>query len=407
MLTLTPSELLLLALLIIFALPYALWRIFRTDYFAPLVVVQIGLGVLLGPGVMGQFFPQLYQTIFTANTITGLNAMAMWSVMIFVCLAGMELDLKLAWTSRRESLLTAGLALLAPFLLGALSGFILLGWHADYWLGSHAHAWQFVLGLGMACAVTALPILVLFLAKLGLLKQAFGQRILRYASIDDLAIWAVLALILMDFNRLLWQLGFLLGFLAAAKALRAWIPRLPANDRWPVLLIFLLLAALLSDACGLHFMIGAFLAGVIMDADWFEEGQIDAIRHYVLLLLMPVFFLSTGLRTQFEWQGMSVWWIFAASLMLLVASIAGKYAGVWLAGRLLGWSKQEVWVIAWLLQTKALIMIIFASVLLDRAIISQAMFTALLLMALMSTMLTIPMVRTRRGFDPNRLSQVS
>ena len=113
------------------------------------------------------------------------------------------------------------------------------------------------------------------------------------------------------------------------------------------------------------------------------------LRHHVLLVMMPVFFLSTGLRTNWAVGGEAV---FVAAALLLVASVSGKLAGIHLAGKILKWPAGEASVIGWLLQTKALIMIIFANVLLDKQIITNEAFTALLLMAVASTMLTIPVV---------------
>jgi Kef-type K+ transport system membrane component KefB len=139
-------------------------------------------------------------------------------------------------------------------------------------------------------------------------------------------------------------------------------------------------------------MVGAFLAGVVMDAEWFEEAERDALRHHVLLVLMPIYFLSSGLRTRWGVEGGLV---FAAAGLLLVAAVSGKLLGVQAAGRLLRWGPGEASIIGWLLQTKALIMIIFANVLLDKQIISGETFTALLLMAVASTVLTVPMVSSR------------
>jgi Kef-type K+ transport system membrane component KefB len=136
-------------------------------------------------------------------------------------------------------------------------------------------------------------------------------------------------------------------------------------------------------------MVGAFLAGAIMDGHWFDQKQMDALRHHVLLVVMPVFFLSTGLRTNWAIGGSTV---FIAAAGLLLASVAGKLIGIHVAGRLLRWTKGEASLIGWLLQTKALIMIIFANVLLDKRIITNETFTALLLMAVGSTMLTVPVV---------------
>ena len=377
----------LVAMGIIFTVPYAIWRFARTDYYAPLVVVQIITGILLGPGILGKVFPEHHAYVFNAPVVQSLTGIAWWSVMLFVWIAGIELDLKKAWENRRESLVTAGLALTAPLLLGAIVG---LGMAMQTgWMGPAARNWQFMLGVGMACAVTALPILMLFMEKLALLREPIGQRILRYASLDDIAIWAVLALILMDWQRVGMQGTFLLAFGIASYGVRRLMVRIPATDRWYLGLIWLTVSALGAEWCGLHFMVGAFLSGVVLDSDWFDQQQMDLLRHHVLLILMPVFFLSTGLKTDWSVGGEKV---FIAAAVLLIASVGGKLLGVHIAGRILNWRPGEASIIGWLLQTKALIMIIFANILMDAQLIASETFTALLLMAVVSTMLTVPMV---------------
>jgi len=384
------TEIFLLAMLLIFVAPYLLWRLGRTDYFAPLFIVQIIMGILLGPGVMGAVFPEYHKFVFNPDVVKTLNGIAQWGVMLFVMLAGIELDLKKVWQFRRESTTTAGLSLGVPLLFGCAAAFVLVAYPG--WMGPKAATWQFMLGTGMACAVTALPVLVLLMEKLDILRQPMGQRILRYASLDDVAIWGVLALIMLDWERVGRQLGFLLAFALLTFVFRRLMTRLPASDRWYVALIWLIACAFGADWAGLHFMVGAFLAGVVMDADWFEQDKLDGLFKSVLLVLMPVFFLSTGLRTKWDMGGYSVF--FVAGL-LLVASVGGKLAGAHLAGRMLKWKEGEATIIGWLLQTKGLIEIIFANILLDKGIITSETFTALLLMAVGSTMLTIPVVYPR------------
>lgn len=383
----TTTELFLVAMVLIFSVPYAIWRLARTDYFAPLVVVQIVTGILLGPGVLGAVFPDYYATVFTKDVITALNGIAWWAVMLFVMIAGIELDIRKAWQDRRASGITAGLALGVPLAFGCAVAVGLLRF--DGWVGPKGLDWQFVVGIGMACAVTALPILILLMEKLDILRTAMGQRLLRYASLDDVAIWGVLALVLMDWERIGRQVAFLLAFGVACVLFRRFMRWLPERDRWYVALVWLAACALGADWAGLHFMVGAFLAGVVMDADWFDQDAMDKLRHNVLLVVMPVFFLSTGLRTAWTMGGGAV---FLAAGVLLVAAVAGKLVGVHMAGRILKWKPGEASLVGWLLQTKALIMIIFVNILLDKQIITNAMFTALLLMAVASTMLTIPMV---------------
>jgi len=381
------TEVFLIAMLMIFAIPYLIWRLGRTEYYAPLVVVQIVTGIVLGPGVLGAAFPDYYRFVFAPPVILALNGIAWWAVMVFVWIAGIELDLRKAWEHRFESGVTAGLALGVPLLFGAIAAIGMLS--SPGWIGAKALGWQFVTGIGMACAVTALPILILLMEKIEILRQPIGQRILRYASVDDIAIWGVLALILMDWERVGKQLGFLLAFAAVGSAFRWLMRRIPQRDRWYAGLIWLAACGFGADWSGLHYMVGAFLAGAIMDSEWFDQRQMDGLRHNVLLVVMPVFFLSTGLRTNWSAGGAAV---FIAAAVLLIASVTGKLIGAHLAGRILRWQPGEASLIGWLLQTKALIMIIFANVLLDKAIITNATFTALLLMAVGSTMLTVPVV---------------
>jgi Kef-type K+ transport system membrane component KefB len=380
------SEIYLIAMGMIFLIPYVIWRVGRTEYYAPLVVVQIITGILLGPGVIGAVYPHYYAFVFNPAVVQSLNGIAWWAVMSFVWIAGIELDLGGVWTHRRESGITAGLALGMPLLLGCAAAIGLSRFGG--FIGPTAASWQFVLGIGMACAVTALPILVLFLEKLQILRQPIGQRILRYASLDDVAIWGVLALILMDWHRIGRQLSFLASFAIAAWAFRRLMVRLPERDRWYVGLSWLALCGLGADWSGLHFMVGAFLSGAVMDSAWFDQKQMDALRHNVLLIIMPVFFLSTGLRTNWNLGGPAV---FLAAGVLLITSVGGKLIGTRLAGAVLRWRAGESSLVGWLLQTKALIMIIFVNVLLDKGIITSSAFTALLLMAVGSTMLTVPM----------------
>ena len=348
----TTTELFLLAMILIFSVPYLVWRLGRTDYWAPLVVVQIVGGILLGPGVLGRVFPDYYAFVFRPEVIAPLNGIAWWGVMIFVWLAGIELDLREAWAKRGETGVTAGLALGVPLLFGSAAAWVLL--RSPGWAGPEAREWQAVLGIGMACAVTALPILIL-----------------------------------LDWERVGRQAAFLGAFAVAAWAVRRLVARVPEDDRWYIGLIWLAVAGFASDWAGLHYMVGAFLAGAVLDAGWFNRERLDFFRNAILLSVMPVFFLSTGLRTRWDLGGVAV---FGAAALLLAASVGGKLAGVHLAGRVLRWRPGEASVIGWLLQTKALIMIIFANILLDRAVITNVTFTALLLMAVASTTLTIPVV---------------
>lgn len=383
------SELFLIAMAIIFTVPFLIWRLGKTDYWAPLVVVQIVSGIVLGPGVFGAWFPDVYHFIFTPQVIGALNGLAWWAISLFVFFAGVELDLSKLKNNKVESGVTAGLALTVPLIIGSIGAWALLTYWPGEWIGPKGLPWQFILGIGMSCAVTALPILMLFLEKLNILRQPIGQRILRYASLDDIAIWGVLAIILMDWHRLGMQGLFLVVYAVLAYGIRKLLPKLQENDRIYVCLIWLAGIAFGADWAGLHFMVGAFLAGAVIDSHWFDQEKLDNLRSNVLLVMMPVFFLSTGLRTTWEMGGVI---IIAAAIFFFILQLVGKLGGIHIAGKILKWGPGEASLIGWLLQTKALIEIIFVNVLLDKAIITSQTFTVMLLKAVASTMITIPIV---------------
>jgi len=386
----TPSELLLLALAVIFIVPWVIWKALRIPRTVPLVVVQIVTGILLGPGITGVLAPEWHGALFTDQTVGSLGTLGMWGVVLFVFTAGLELDLGGAWQRRREASITAALALGMPFLIGIGAALMLLTLGGNGWIGAKGTVVQFTAGMGMACAVTALPILVLLLEQMQLLNTKLGQRVLAYASLDDVALWGLLSLVLLDWERLARQAGFLIVFPIAALLMRRLLARTAEADRWPLVMFWLAVVALAADWAGLHFMVGAFLAGLVIDAAMLGKARVEQFRGAILLALMPIFFLSTGLRTGWTMGG---WAIIGSAALLLAAAVGGKLLGTAMAGRVLGWAKGEALTVGWLLQTKALIMIVFANVLLDRAIISDAAFTALLLMAVASTVLTMPAVR--------------
>ena len=242
------TEIFLIAMCIVFTLPYLIWRLGNTDYYAPLVVVQIITGILLGPGILGHAFPEYYRFVFNPAVVQSLSGIAWWAVMLFVFIAGIELDLSQAWAHRKESSITAGLAMLMPLLLGAIAALMLVnGFLGEGWMGPKGQTWQFVMGVAMACAVTALPILILLMEKMHILRQPIGQRILRYASLDDIAIWGVLALILMDWERVGKQVFFFFAFALLSVWFRRLMQKLPESDRWYAALIWLIVCAFGAD----------------------------------------------------------------------------------------------------------------------------------------------------------------
>jgi Kef-type K+ transport system membrane component KefB len=221
---------------------------------------------------------------------------------------------------------------------------------------------------------------------------------------DDLLIWAVLAVVMMDVERLRSQLLFLLGFGVVSVFFRRFMAKMSEFDKWCFAFIWMAVVAFMAERSGLHYIVGAFMAGVVIDMRWFDQKKLDLLRHYVLLIMMPVYFLITGLRTNWAIGGVEV---FVAAGLLLLAAIVGKLLGVRIAARILKWDAGDASIIGWLLQTKSLITIVFANVLLDKNMITNDAFTALLIMSLVSTMLTIPIVSAKLAVNPQLATKMS
>lgn len=389
--TLSATEALFVSLALIYALPVLVWRITGLDRIVPVAIVQIVMGVLLGPSLVGSVWPSYYEALFPAENVALLSGFATWAVSLFLFAVGLELDLKGVWRDRVQVTTTVGLGLGVPVLFGVVVAVGLLIQGRE-WVGDAAAGWQFAVAIGLACAVTSLPILMLILEKLEILRTPFGQRVLRYASLDDIVLWAVTAVILLDWDRLGRQALVFVGLAVGAVVVRRTIVRLKGADRWYLSLVWLALVACAADWCGLHYMVGAFLAGVVLDAEALGLREVDRFREHVLLLVLPMYFLSTGLKTQWNVADVSV---LVAAAALFAAQLAGKLVGMDIAARLFRWPRRDAYLLGWLLQTKSLILLIFANILLDRDIISDRTFAALFLMAISSTLATLPAVRWR------------
>lgn len=377
----------LFVLLGIFTIPYLVWKFARTDKYAPLVVVQILAGIVFGPGVVGHFFPGFHGEVFAPDVIRMMAGASTWAVVLFVATAGIEINTKSAIEDWKETTSTALSALLTPMIF-ALPLSIYLSF-SSRWMGETAQQWQFALAVGMAMSVTALPILVILLDKMKILKHQIGERCLRYASFDDVAIWTVFALIMLEWDKIAKQSAFAVAYAGSVFVIRKLVKRAQPQDRFPIVLAWVLACALAADWSGLHYIVGGFLAGLVINEDWLGEETLANFRKYVLILIMPIFFLSTGLRT--DWEINNPTPIFLA-IILFAVQATGKIAGVRISAKINRWNKKEASIIGWLLQTKALIEIIFATIMLDKGVISGQMFTALLFMAILSTAVTTPVV---------------
>jgi Kef-type K+ transport system membrane component KefB len=355
----------------------------------PLAIVQILSWILIWPAIFWSIFPDLYHYIFTKEVLSPLQWIAWIGVISFIWLSGLEIHFIDIHKNKKDTFITAGLWFLFPLIIWALFSFLLS--HFDGWMGQKATVWQFVLVWWLAVSVTALPILALFLEKYGILRKELWQRIMRYAAFDDIFIWTLLSIILLQWNKIILQVLFFIGLFICTQVMYFVLWKMQnKQEKLVVWLLWMLFISFFADYSGLHFIVWAFLAWVVLPISHFWEENIDSLRKFVLLLLMPVFFLLTGIKTNWELWGI---WILVVWIIFSLIAIWGRILWIFAASKLLKWKTNDTSLIWWFLQTKGLIEVIFISILLERQIISSATFTALLIMAIISTCLTQPMTR--------------
>jgi Kef-type K+ transport system membrane component KefB len=389
----SPATLLLVQATILITGPWALWKLAGFSRIAPLAVLQILVGVLLGPSVLGAIAPLWQQALFPPESVPRIGAVAQIAVVFFSFVTGLHLDLRAIRGSGRLGPVAAG-----AFLLPALAGMALAPPLAAAWPGAVGPATGplgFALALGLLMTVTALPVLAALLKEMGLLASAFGQRAIALAAINDAAMWLCVAAILLLFagggegTDVALLPVYLLLVLAVAWALR----RFGREERRASLMVvvcgFAPFSAAFAEHVGLGYVIGAFLAGMAVPQR-FRAALVEQLEWPCLFLLMPFFFMATGLRIRTDL--LSAETLSLTALVTLVA-VVSKVAGAALAARLSGESWRAGAAIGTALQTKGLMEVLVVTILTDRGVIGEVLFAPLVLMALVCTTITAPLLR--------------
>ncbi|QHL90787.1 cation:proton antiporter [Sphingomonas changnyeongensis] len=386
------AQLLVQAALLI-AGPWLLWRLFGLARIVPLAVLQIVTGVLLGPAILGRIAPGVQAAIFPPGSAAAIGTVAQIGVVLYAFATGMHLDSLVLRRSRGLALIAAG-----SFLVPLAAGFALAVPLARVWPETLPPGTPFGLyaaALALLLSVTALPVLAALLDELGLIGTGFGQRALGLAAITDAGMWLCVAAILLvaggaaTVGSILWLPAYGLLLWAAGRGL-AWLAG-RGDMAAPLILAaaFAALSAALADMIGLGAVIGAFAAGMIVPARL--RADIRArIEWPALFLLMPFFFMATGLRITADLLSPA---LVALVLLLTGAAVIAKVAGVALAARIAGLTQREGLALGVALQTKGLMEVLVATILVERGVIGGALFAPLVLMALACTLLTGPLLR--------------
>jgi Kef-type K+ transport system membrane component KefB len=390
----------LLALVVIIVVARILGALFRRLNL-PQVMGEVVAGILLGPSFLGWLAPEVASQILPVNTAPYLALISQVGVVLYMFLVGLDLDLELLQERTQAVIAISHASIVLPFLSGAAIAL----WLYPRYSASSVSFTTFALFIGVAMSITAFPVLARILTDRGMQKTRLGVLALACAAVNDVVAWCLLAVVISvaraQTGSLLFTLfttiGFILFVLLVAKqgALRLvrWqtAKGRTTQDMFAVVCAALLLSALLTERIGIHALFGAFLLGTVIPHNSVLARDIrEKCEDLVVVLLLPVFFVFTGMRTQIGLVHGTRDWL-ACILIIGVASL-GKFGGSFLAARWTGSDWREAASMGVLMNTRGLMELIVLNVGLDLGVLSPVLFTMFVIMAVATTLVTTPIL---------------
>ena len=393
-----PSSLLFVQLIAILVLARVFFVVLQRLR-QPAVVGEVLAGIVLGPTLLGAIFPQFQAFLFPPESLRPLELLSDLGIVLFLFLVGMEMDLEQIRARLGQSAVVSFGGIAGSFTLGLLTGFFL---HPQY--GGTTAPLSFALFLGTAMSITAFPVLARIIRERDLSHSASGIVSLSAAAVGDVLAWCMLALVVgLAQSHTIWTAVIATGGAALFACFMIFVVR-PLFARMGNLyitrevigrgvitftMLILLSAALISHLIGIHALFGAFLAGAVLPRDTrFRAILGERIEDFISILLLPIFFALTGLRTDLALLLEPGTWI--ALCLILAASIVGKVVGSGLPARLSGLSWRDAGVVGTLMNTRGLVEIILLNVGFELGILPAPVFAMMVVMALITTFMTGP-----------------
>jgi Kef-type K+ transport system membrane component KefB/nucleotide-binding universal stress UspA family protein len=368
----------------------------------PLVIGEIIAGIMLGLSLLGFIAPAFSAQLFPTETLLYLNILSQIGLIFFMFLIGLELNPKYLKGNLDIAILVSHVSILVPFSLGSILALLLFPLVSNQEVNFTA----FSLFLGAAMSITAFPVLARIITENNLQKTRLGTLALTCAAVDDVTAWCVLALAIAVVRT-----GSIVGafptiiesliYIGLMVTLGRWLlnklvlhyQRLGKLNQLTVAIIYfgVVVSALLTEFIGIHLIFGAFLFGAVLPKEPnLIKDLAEKTEDFVLIFLLPVFFAYSGLRTQIGLLNRPVLWALCA-LVVLVA-ILGKYVGTFLAARVSGIATREASALGWLMNTRGLTELIVLNIGLSYGVISPLLFTMLVIMAIVTTFMTSPLL---------------
>lgn len=403
-----PISILLLQLVVIIIATRLVGRLFQ-KIGQPAVLGEIVAGILLGPSLLGWLAPELMAFIFPPASMETLRLLSQIGVALFMFVVGMELDAGHVRQRAHTAVMVSHASIIVPFLLGTLLSLLLYPSLAP----AETSFTAFALFMGIAMSITAFPVLARILEDRRMSQTQLGSIALTCAAVDDVTAWCILALVIAvaksgnlatSFLTIMLALCFIFLMLFVVKPqLARLLPALskglnesseghPKSGRGLVagILAFVLACALLTETIGIHALFGAFLAGVVMPSTQVRAFLKDKVETFSAAVLMPIFFAFTGLRMQISL--LNDWQSWAICALIIAVAVFGKLGASMLMARWTGMNWRDAFSLGALMNTRGLVELIVLNIGYDLGILSARSFAMLVLMALVTTFMTGPLL---------------
>ncbi len=368
----------------------------------PQVIGEVIAGILLGPSLLGWLAPGLFAALFPPASLPMLKILAEVGVVFFMFLIGLELNPLLLRNSSRVAAVISITSIVLPFALGASTALALHSELAPPGVSRLAFAGF----LGAAMAITAFPVLARILIERDMLHSRLGALTLTCAAVDDIAGWCLLSLVAAAghargtssaFTIIGWVFLYLLVMLLVVRPLaRRFIGMYASRgsvtqNMLSTVFVLLLASALATQWIGIHAIFGGFILGAVMPKDsGFVRDLSEKIEDFTTVFFLPIYFGFTGLRTEVTLLNGPAMWAICA--LLIAVAVAGKFGGSFIAARAVGLAPREAAAIGVLVNTRGLMELIILNVGLDLGLISPAVFAMMVLMAVVTTTMTAPLL---------------
>lgn len=366
----------------------------------PSVIGEIIAGIVLGPSLLGLYFPEFSLTLFPIESLGNLQFLSQIGLILFMFVIGMELDLKVLQNRAKDAIVISHASIVIPFALG-----IGLAYFVYFKFAPEGVAFlPFALFMGIAMSITAFPVLARIVQERGIHKTKLGAIVITCAAADDITAWCILAAVIAivkagTFVSSLYIIGMAIGYVIVMLfVIKPFLKKIGElygskdNLNKPVVAIFfltLIISSYTTEIIGIHALFGAFMTGVIMpDITKFRNLFIEKVEDVSVILLLPLFFVFTGLRTQIGLLNDPYLW--KVTGVIILVAVVGKFFGSALAAKFVGQSWRDSFTIGALMNTRGLMELIVLNIGFELGVLTAEVFTMMVIMALITTFMTGP-----------------